>query len=375
MTVGAGERIARTMRFGTDLLGIGRRGPFKLTYIVTDECSCRCAICHLWKDPRAGASLAEIEALFAANPWLSWINLSGGEVVERDDFAAIVEAAISRTRCAAIDFPTAGQSPDRVVAGARAALDAGAPRLFVTISIDGPPDVHDSLRGTPGAFARARETIAALRLLRDRRLAIAVGLTFSSRNSADPERTVSGLLAAAPELKRDDLHFNLAHHAPHYYRNRVGDRPDESMTPALRAFFTGEGKRRGIPSSPLAALERVYWRLADDYLRNGRTPLSCTALASSVYVDPNLTVYPCATWDHPLGNLRDFGYSLERLLAQARVEEARRRAGALDCPNCWTPCEAYPTILSRPIAALRSHSAASSIEPRAEPPAWRGGAP
>lgn len=379
MTVGIAARAARTLRFAADLAGMRGAGPFKLTYVVTDECSCRCAICRLWQAPRAGATGDEIEAVFAANPALSWINLSGGEVVERDDFAAVVGAAIGHTRCAALDFPTAGQRPDRVVAGVRAALSAGAPRLFVTVSLDGPPEVHDSLRGTAGAFARALETIRELRRLRARRLTIAVGLTFSSRNARDPDATVGALLAAAPELDRRDLHFNLAHHAPHYYRNRPGDRPDPAMLPSLRAFFAAERARRGLPRSPLDLLELAYWRLAEDFLATGRTPLPCSALASSVYLDPDLTVYPCATWDHPLGNLRDHDYSLARALAAPAAALARRRAEARDCPNCWTPCEAYPTILSRKLDAFAacapSERAGAAGVGRIAPPASSGGGP
>jgi MoaA/NifB/PqqE/SkfB family radical SAM enzyme len=162
---GSLARAARLGRFGVDLAVAAHRirRPTKLTFVVTDACSCRCAICALWKEPRTGAGTAEIRALFAANPFLSWINLSGGEVVERGDFEEIAAAAVESTRCAALDFPTAGQRPETVERGAAAALRAGVPRLFVSVSLDGPPEIHDALRGTPGAFARALETIDRLR--------------------------------------------------------------------------------------------------------------------------------------------------------------------------------------------------------------------
>lgn len=376
MTIGALTRATRTLRFAGDLLFVPKRGPFKLTYIVTDECSCRCAICHLWKEPRKGATTREIEDLFRANPELSWINLSGGEVAEREDFAAIAAAAVGHTRCAALDFPTAGQRPDRVVHAARAALDAGAPRLFVTVSLDGPPHVHDALRGTDGAFELARETIRELKSLRARRLEVAIGVTFSSRNDADPESLVDALLAAAPEIARHELHFNLAHHAPHYYKNRAADAPHGEAIPVLRTFFRRERERRGFRLSPLSWVEQAYWRLADDYLRDGRSPLSCTALLSSAYVDPNLVLYPCATWDHPLGDLREHGLSIARAVESAAARSARRAAATLACPNCWTPCEAYPTLLSNRTATLRACARDLDRGPEAAVAATRhGGSP
>ncbi len=319
------------------------RAPYKLTYIVTDECSCRCAICLLWKAPRKGQDLATIERFFRANPQLSWINLSGGEVAERDDFAAIVESAVIATKVLVLDFPTAGQSPRTIESAVRGALSTALPRLFVTVSIDGPPAVHDVLRGTPGAFDRARETLARLRAIPDRRLSSHVGLTFSSRNDADPEGLVSALLAAAPELRREDLHFNLAHHAPHYYKNRPADRPDRAR---LRRFLLQESTQRDATLEPFALLERAYWRLAADYLATDRSPLPCAALSASAYVDPDLVLYPCATWDRPIARLEDHDYSIDAALRTTEAMAAARAARSLDCPNCFTPCEAYPTILT-----------------------------
>ena len=41
--------MRRLLGFTSDLVrgSLGRAVPFKLTYIVTDECSCRCAVCTL----------------------------------------------------------------------------------------------------------------------------------------------------------------------------------------------------------------------------------------------------------------------------------------------------------------------------------------
>lgn len=353
----------RKLRFWGDLAAAqwGRATPFKLTYIVTDECSCRCAICALWQEPRRGAGIDEIERLFAANPQLSWINLSGGDVVERADFEAIVAAALRHTRVFVLDFPTAGQQPERVEAAVRAVLALPLPRLVVTVSIDGPPELHDRLRGKVGAFELARETLTRLRVLRSPRFQVFAGLTFSSRNDARPAELVEATLDHLPGVPREQLHFNVAHHAPHYYRNRAGDVPDRQR---ITAFLRDEARRRRSHAAPLALrwLEATYWRLALEYLEHGRSPLPCTALRSSVFVDPELRVFPCATWDRPLARLQDVDYSLARALAQPQAATAAADAHALRCPNCWTPCEAFPTILSQlPRAAVRAW------RPRGEP--------
>src|SRR5690606_33184257 len=129
----------------------------------------------------------------------------------------------------------------------------------------------------------------------------------------DPDSLVEALLAAAPSIRRDDLHFNLAHHAPHYYRNRAEDVPD----PSRAAQFLGRERARRRPSlAPLALLEAAYWTLASQFLADGAAPMPCAALGASAYVDPDLRLYPCATWDRPLLDLREVRYSLEEASRQ-----------------------------------------------------------
>src|SRR6185503_14055162 len=85
--------------------------PFKLTWILTEHCSLTCGTCRLWAgDPHAGPSLADIEAVLENNPQLTWVNPSGGDLVERPDAPAIIERLVTRLPdLALLDFPTAGQ--------------------------------------------------------------------------------------------------------------------------------------------------------------------------------------------------------------------------------------------------------------------------
>ena len=69
------------------------------------------------------------------------------------------------------------------------------------------------------------------------------------------------------------------------------------------------------------------------------------ALASSVFVDARWNVYPCSMYDAPLGNLRDAGFDLAPIWESERAVTLQREIAERRCPNCWTPCEAYQTIL------------------------------
>ena len=359
--------MIRFLRFAGDLVraNVGGQRPFKLTYAVTDNCSCHCRICSLWKKPRPGVELAEIDRLFQANPHLSWINLTGGEVVERDDFVEIIASALRRTRVYLLDFPTAGQQPAEIAGKIKDVLRLRPPRLFVTVSLDGPPEVHDRLRGSPGAFERACETLRRLKELTGRRFQVRAGLTLSALNDARPEQLVADLLQAAPFLERSDLHFNLAHHSPHAYANGPDVVPESGRA---QTFLSREVLRRKTGWGPLPLLEAAYWKLSSRFLATRRSPIPCAALAASAFVSPDLLLFPCVSWDQPLVDLRTVGYSLEAAMRQTEVIRTRQQARAGDCPVCWTPCEAFPTMIASVArvgaACLRSNPQGCSSESR-----------
>lgn len=290
-------------------------------------------------------TLQEIDRFFQRNDRFSWINLSGGEIFLRPDLEEVLDVVLSRSRrLFLLDFPTTGQTPDQIESViARTRERHRPPRWFVTVSLDGPPDLHDQIRGREGAFGRAVETYRRLSRLRTRDFRPFFGLTLQAANVDRVEETWRSLQKEIPQLAPEDLHVNYAHVSSHYYGN------DESVLPPLepaRRELARLASERTSRWHPVAYLERRYQALLKSYLQTGRTPLPCAALAASCFIGDDWTVYPCSIYDRAVGNLRDHEFDLARLLA-AETELARLREGIRqgDCPNCWTPCEAYQTIL------------------------------
>jgi len=317
--------------------------PFKLTWILTEQCSLTCGTCRLWAgQPHAGPSLAEIDAVLAANRHLTWLNPSGGDLVERPDAPAIVERLVSRLPdLALLDFPTAGQDTRATLAALQPALDSDVPRILVTVSLDGPDAVHDRVRGRRGAAASARATLRALQAVRRRGFGVYAGQTLSRLNLTDEARRAPR--TALPDgVAPRDVHLNLAHHSTHYYRNAAQVAPPTEAALALVAEVS-RARRRTL--SPVDALERRYWARAERFLREGDAGQRCGALRASVFLAADLTVYPCSIFDRPLGRLADAGWSLRRVgqLPGARAALGDVETGA--CPRCWSPCEAFPTLL------------------------------
>ncbi|MEQ8768705.1 MAG: radical SAM protein [Planctomycetota bacterium] len=325
----------------------GRRfAPYRITLILNGRCNCRCTMCDIWqKKPAAEMTFHEIDRFFERNRRFSWINLSGGEIFLRPDLEEILALILERCRrLFLLDFPTTGQTPERIESIVAATLKKRRPpRWYVTVSLDGPPEVHDRVRGREGAFERAVETYRRLWKLRDAGFRPFFGYTLQAANEGRLEEALAALRRAVPGLTADDLHVNYAHVSPHYYGNDASALPHAER--ALGELEAVTEQRTGH-WHPVAYLERRYQKLLRRYLDSGRTPLPCAALTASCFISDDWTVHPCSIDGRVLGNLRDHDFDLETLWrSRDDLQELRDGIRRGECPNCWTPCEAYQTIL------------------------------
>ena len=159
------------LRTATAALGVEGR-PTKLNFVVTKRCYSRCVYCDIWKvkDAPGGLdgelSLDEIQAVAAANPYFQWIDFTGGEPTDRPDFAQVVQAfARACPDLLLVHFPTNGIATKRIEQVASEIRRTVRARLVVSVSIDGPPELNDRLRGIRNDFAHAVDTFAVVRRL------------------------------------------------------------------------------------------------------------------------------------------------------------------------------------------------------------------
>lgn len=321
----------------------GGSGPLRATVILTERCHLRCTFCRLWEEPRSGVSAEEWLRFFAANPSLRWVNLSGGEVLAQEGIEELLrELPHQLPRLALLDFPTAGQTPSRTERVVREVLRNARFEFVVTVSVDGDEAYHDRERGIAGSFERAIETYVRLREVRSSGFAVRLGCTLTRAADQQVEGLRRELAARIPDFGPHELHFNLAHHSSHYYRN-----PDFAGLPEGDALAVLEAQR--FRPDPIGWVEWIYARLARRSLAERHPAVGCESLRHTVFVGPDLTVYPCSIWDRPLGNAREHGYRLAPLTTSAASRTVREEIRQRACPGCFTPCEALPAILSHPL--------------------------
>ena len=319
------------------------RGPFKVTAAVTWVCEQHCRHCNIWRREQGREMSAREwrQVWREARETLSWIDLTGGEVTDRHDFDEIAVAAIEELPdLAMLHFPSNGSDPQRLEQLTRRILAANPSRLVVSISLDGPPDLHDQIRGQKGSFDTALDSWKRLKNLG---VPTYFGMTLSPWNFDRLPETMQALQDQLPGFRWRDLHHNFIHTSPHYFGNEGMQRLSaQQMEDAARELIV----RRGPPRSAIELVERMYLRKVGDYARGGNSPQPCTSLAGNCFIAPDGTVHPCHVWDQAVGRLAGNGYSLAQILGKTPALRARKQVKREQCPGCWRPCEAYPTILA-----------------------------
>jgi len=322
--------------------------PFKLTFCVTFWCNYRCTTCNIWKmAPRDELSLDEIRRFFARSGRFLWIDLTGGEVTLRKDFIDICHAVIDGCpNLLLLHFPTNGYLTDKVVAAAKAITTRPGRRpekLIVTVSTDGDEATNDRIRGIEGGWRRQLETFKALRALPG--VDVVLGMTLSAGNVDHYPAAFAAARREVPDLRHDEFHVNIVHESPHYLGNTDLDLGAKVDREKLAAAVEEYAHLRGRPRSPVGYLEHAYLSKVRRYLETGRTPMRCHALSASCFVDSWGNVFPCTIYDRKIGSLREVDYDLARLWNTPEADQLEREIFDYHCPQCWTPCEAYQSIM------------------------------
>lgn len=317
--------------------------PFKYFLVVTKSCGSRCANCLIWKErPENEMSLEEYEKLAVhSRDHLHWLNISGGEPTDRQDLNEIIDIFIRNCpSLQVINFTTNALNFEQLKATTEFLNASQVPLIGLNVSIDGPQKLHDRLRGTPGGFDQA---IRALKLLRSYpRIKSAAAMTLFPSNQSQIEETVIAIQEHIPDFSLNELHLNFPHTSDHYYGNGRINYQERVDYHALRPLL--DSVKNSL--RPFDVVEKIYQRKLNDFVKTGLTPLQCAALRSNIYISEKGDVYPCTIWDKKIGSLRETDFNLEKILATAAAQQTIAAIKKKECPNCWTPCEAFPSIIT-----------------------------
>lgn len=323
--------------------------PFKATVALTYRCPYRCGYCGIFNREEEELSADALVGALASVPTLTWLDLTGGEIFFRQDTLELsLRLVDALPNLALFHFPTSGCAPEKTWELAEAVSSRGI-KVVVSVSIEGPRELHDRVRGSAGAFDSAVRNLAGLRGIPG--VSSYVGTTIIEENcEAVPHEVFEAVAPHVPGLCPADMHVNVQQGSGHYFCNADARRPDlASVNSALRRTM----RFKGFPKTPFDALELAFQGLALQAAR-GKWELvpRCAALDASFFVSPSGLVYPCHIWAEPVGRIEGASTNLLELLKGSRAAWLRKNIRLGRCPRCWTPCEAYPTLISRALNPL-----------------------
>ena len=320
------------------------QSPLKLNWALTYWCQYKCKTCNIWKlKPENELSTEEALRFIHRNRDFAWVDLTGGEIFLREDLPDILSALVSTwEHLIILHYPTNGFLTDRIVKCTEQLASHFRGKIVVTVSLDGDEQMNDRIRGIKGGYRRQMETFRALRSLD--RVHVVLGMTLSHHNAGFLEQTFQSCKRHCPSLKPSEFHVNLMQASEHYYHNpEMATEKIESSR--ILTEMRQHQKMRGLRLTPSHLVESIYLRKMEAFLETERTPMKCHALRSSCFIDPWGKVYPCITYNRAVGDLRETNMDLSMIWSNSSSSQLQREIWDYQCPNCWTACEAYQSIL------------------------------
>lgn len=326
-----------------------RRIPLYCEWEVTNRCNMKCGFCSTWTESRnSSVDTTTDEAMEIigqlAEMGTRLMHFSGGEPTLRGDLPLLIERA--KEKGMIVSFTTNGSA-------SRDTMKKLLPADIICVSLDEIGECHDTLRGMPGGYLRAIETMQFL--VAERKTPI-MTCTYFDETSYETLRRLA-------ELARSmRVHMKLT-----VIGKRLNIKPGGELRfehhdqPAIFAKYVSALSRLQEEFSDTLANPEPFLSII---AQGGLDVYGCRAMDISISIKADGSVsMPCTGIQDSLrkGRLRDIYYSSEAI----KIRE--RQGRFMECSHCTIRCMASASALLRMsgcisifnsyIGSLRLHSA------------------
>ncbi|MDD3905564.1 MAG: radical SAM protein [Candidatus Omnitrophica bacterium] len=322
------------IKYGLKLLGnilaikLGMPRPIIAVWETTYRCNMRCAFCNeknmAAKEMDTPEAIRMIEEL--AEIGTNIILLTGGEPTLRNDIDAIMDA-VKKSGMTSI-FTTNGlNAKNRISAILKADM--------IRLSVDGYGDVHDAIRGTPGAFESVRELVPILVKAGKPPMIVCVATRAADREN------LKKLFAQAREwgvqVDLSMVTYSMRTKITSEDAKEVSSIQQDSRLGEADFLDTLDEFKEMFPD--VLANPGFYRRLITD----GGLGTRCRALDVSLNIRPDGTVsIPCDAFT--LFKLEGDKHDVWRRMRG--LKDVREKLGKYEfCNACYKRCIAFPSML------------------------------
>ena len=289
--------------------------PLFASYNVTGRCNMRCIFCNWWKNeiPELTTKKA-LEAIDAVcNLGVPFFDLSGGEPLLRKDLATLAKRVADHGCLVSMNTNGTLLNESRIKELANT-LD------MVVVSLDGPKEFHDKIRGVPGTFEKAIKTIKLLKANN-----VKVGI-----NSVATPSNIDVLPKFIEEIRSfaDFAQIQPIHPYPP---------PLENVPTNIQISHLVDYLLKLKKSNPSFLVEpKSFINGFRDFFK-GEAPKICHAGELYIAINPSGKILACpARSDIILGDI--FSCSISEILKEKRNSENWHKVS--ECKGCWLECTA-----------------------------------
>jgi Fe-coproporphyrin III synthase len=296
-----------------------------------NRCNCRCMMCDIWRIRQVREITVQDLALHLESIRslrVRWVVFSGGEPQMHTDLAAL--SRLIRAEGIRVTLLTAGLLLE---AYARSVVDTIDD---VIVSLDGPREIHNQIRGVPKAFDRLAQGVRALRKLRSD-FVVRGRSTVQKANYMHLRETVR----TAKHIGLDSISFLAADVTSEAFNRPGGWTAERQNGIALDAEDVGwleeeieslirehrEDISSGFVVENAEKLRRIALHFREHLGQRHAVAPPCNAPWVSAVIEADGTVRPCF-FHRALGNIREKTL-IEIVNGEAAVDFRRR----LDIPN------------------------------------------
>ena len=310
---------------------------------LTERCNLTCTHCYQSGEASDELSLAEIRSVIreVADMLREWsaaydvafcssFNITGGEPFLRQDIFNVLEELAKQ------GFDAYLLSNGTLISRDKAEILAQMKVKGVQVSIEGPEDIHDAIRGKESL----RRSLSGIQNLLDAGMEVTLNTTLSEINAP----YFMDVIALATSLGVQKVGFSrlVPSGSGRNLLQRMLSR-DALEVLYKKIFSLDTGSLKIVTGDPVASQFR---RPADQDEGSSFPSVGCAAGVSGLTILPDGTVTPCRRLSIPIGNVRTD--SLREIWATSEVltslRDRSRYGGRCGSCNKWSACRGCRAI-------------------------------
>ena len=100
----------------------------------------------------------------------------------------------------------------------------------------------------------------------------------------------------------------------------------------------------------------LHLGLTQRFFETGEAPVPCSTGHAALTIDPYGGVLQCDSRDSAMTTLQAHDFDIVAMCRSQSFRDALRPLSG--CRECWTPCQAYPSIIHHPVESLANYAKA-----------------